>query len=593
MGGRESMRSTGPLVILARIFPIVILRFAFLILFLAVSLPALAALGGDAASVQNDSEQANGTLRIRQEIAYSIYEINAPGNTDIREYVSGEGKVFAISWQGLSIPNLQQLLGTYFQKYFDAVQSRKAEYVGRRPLNIHERELVVETGGHMRSYYGRAYDPQLIPPGVESSEIAYSGPTSVTSDKSATITETSISTQSAISQVAMLPSTAPNVHPISVNGGPVPGGIYPNGAYTSVTVCEPGTSTCKTVYGILVDTGSYGLRVLRSALSVIDLKPIKSKGNTLNECLPFVNGGYIWGTVALADVKLGGEAASGTPVHVIADPKFPIPTSCSNGGIDLDNQATLGANGILGIGPEPFDCGLACDPNVGGYPPPIYYFCNSTGACSPTFVSCGAECGDKLPNHQLTNPVIFFQTDNNGVILHFPKVSGETTKILNGSMIFGINTRSNNRVGKAMVFTLDADDNFTTNFENQALTASFIDSGSNAYFFPSSIPVCADDMSFYCPPSIQHLSATNLGSTQGKKAVSFSVDNADKLFQNDPSYAAFSTLGGPFGTPNSCFGGNGSCTFDWGLPFFYGRNVFTAIDGQIVPGEPPPPWWAY
>ena len=49
----------------------------------------------------------------------------------------------------------------------------------------------------------------------------------------------------------------------------------------------------------------------------------------------------------------------------------------------------------------------------------------------------------------------------------------------------------------------------------------------------------------------------------------------------NPSDAAFSNLAGP----NT--GG-----FDWGLPFFYGRNVFTAIDGTTV-GNTPGPFFAY
>jgi hypothetical protein len=365
------MRSADPTVILAGIIPTVILRSAFLTVFLAVSLPALASLGGDAASVQNDCEQVKGTLQIRQEISYLIYEIKVPGNTDIREYLSGEGKVFGVSWQGPFIPDLQQLFGPYFRRYSDAMHAERAKYMGRRPLNIHEPELVIETSGHMRSYSGRAYDPQLIPPNVKEWKIAYSAPASVTSDKNAAITQASISTPSAISPITVPPSTTPNVHPISVNGGPVSGSIYPNAAFTSVIVCERGTSTCRTVRGILVDTGSYGLRVLRSALSGVDLKPITYKGNTLNDCDAFVNGSYIWGTVALADIKIAGEMAHRVPVQVIAEPKFLVPTSCSNGGTDEDTQATLGANGILGIGPEPFDCGVACDPGSGGTPPPV------------------------------------------------------------------------------------------------------------------------------------------------------------------------------------------------------------------------------
>ena len=64
--------------------------------------------------------------------------------------------------------------------------------------------------------------------------------------------------------------------------------------------------------------------------------------------------------------------------------------------------------------------------------------------------------------------------------------------------------------------------------------------------------------------------------------VNFSVANADNLFNNNPSDTVLGQLAGP----NSLAG------FDWGLPFFYGRNVFTAIEGQSTPGGVGP-YWAY
>jgi hypothetical protein len=89
-------------------------------------------------------------------------------------------------------------------------------------------------------------------------------------------------------------------------------------------------------------------------------------------------------------------------------------------------------------------------------------------------------------------------------------------------------------------------------------------------------------------------SATNEGATGTPvSVVGFSIDNADNLFNNNPNGAAFGTLGGPLGPPNTCTNMGGSCTFDWGLPFFYGKTVFTAIDGQNVPGVGPGPFWAY
>jgi hypothetical protein len=162
-----------------------------------------------------------------------------------------------------------------------------------------------------------------------------------------------------------------------------------------------------------------------------------------------------------------------------------------------------------------------------------------------------------------------------------------------GTMTFGIGTESNNSLGSATIFTLDANDNFTTTYNGQALTNSYIDSGSNALFFPDSLPVCAVNTEFYCPLSLTNLSAINQGATQGQSTVDFSVDNADNLFSSYPQDAVFVGLAGPQGTYGACSEGNVLCAFDWGLPFFYGRTVYTAIDGQIVSGAPSPPWWAY
>jgi len=50
------------------------------------------------------------------------------------------------------------------------------------------------------------------------------------------------------------------------------------------------------------------------------------------------------------------------------------------------------------------------------------------------------------------NPVTLFATDNNGVIIELPAVSGVETSVT-GSLIFGIGTQSNNALGSATVYT--------------------------------------------------------------------------------------------------------------------------------------------
>jgi hypothetical protein len=401
-------------------------------------------------------------------------------------------------------------------------------------------------------------------------------------------------------------SATANVLPISVNGGPtanqLDGGIYSNGAFASATICAPGSTTnCVTVSGLLVDTGSTGLRVLQSALSSLNLPAVNaSNGVAAYDCVSFVDDSYMWGPVQGADVTLSGETANNMPIQVIST-STNVPSNCSNGSnLNENTLGTLGANGILGVGSEPTDCfydgASACDPLFGlSSPPyPAYYTCSGT-TCSPAFIATAA---------QVANPVVLFPKDNNGVIVELPAVSGSAATLA-GSLVFGIGTESNNQLpSTATVFTLTCDE-FGTTFDGKtygitnattcAGPGSFIDSGSNGLFFPNAtnIPVCSsntpagDLSSFYCPASTESFTATQLGAGGTSKSVSFSVQNAETLFTSSTTESD-AALSGLAGLNPSGYG------FDWGLPFFYGVNLYSSIDGRSVPsGAPAAPWWAY
>ena len=256
----------------------------------------------------------------------------------------------------------------------------------------------------------------------------------------------------------------------------------------------------------------------------------------------------------------------------------------------------LGANGILGVGPEPTDCTLSGKNYCDGSAQPVatnrYFSCPSVG-CSQTDSSVIVTA-----LQQVTNPVALSSNlttgarDSNGSILDLP-VPSNPDSTTTGLLIFGIGTEPNNSLGNATVYTLDSEDHFTTGFNGQELTSSFLDSGSSALLFPSSLPICSANAQFYCPSKSTNLSAEIKGATQGESTVSFTVDNADDLFSQYPDYAVFSNLAGPEQTLPACSGGSTSCAFVWGLPFFYGRAVYTAIDGQTFGFAPPGPWWAY
>jgi hypothetical protein len=364
------------------------------------------------------------------------------------------------------------------------------------------------------------------------------------------------------------PSSTPpasNVAAVLVDAGPTSTSADINTLFTTVTVCVPGSTTnCQTIDHIQVDTASYGLRLIASALTLGLTVQKTSNGDSLLECTQFVDG-YSWGPVALADVQIAGESASSVPVQVIGDASFAsVPAGCSSVGPAEDTVAAFGANGILGVGVFAQDCGSGCVSNVDNG---VYYACTST-QCQPTSVPLA---------NQVPNPVVLFATDNNGVIIHLPSVAAQGAATVTGSMIFGVDTQANNKSGAQTVLTVDPNSgDFTTVLPGVSLAQSFLDTGSNGlYFNDSSLAQCADPnfSQFYCPASPQTLSATLLGENTASASVSFSVDNAETLRADGPDLAAFSTIAGTYPTAG---------TFDWGLPFYYGRTVYTVVESAMT-----------
>jgi hypothetical protein len=131
------------------------------------TLPASAALGGDATSVTNDQIRMQATLRSTKNQGYAMHELTSPSGT-VREYLTPQGKVFGIAWQGPFRPDFQQLLGTYFQQFIDAGKNHRR---GNGPLVLEQPGLVVYSGGYMRAFFGKAYVPDMLPQGVTADAI--------------------------------------------------------------------------------------------------------------------------------------------------------------------------------------------------------------------------------------------------------------------------------------------------------------------------------------------------------------------------------------------------------------------------------------
>jgi hypothetical protein len=369
-----------------------------------------------------------------------------------------------------------------------------------------------------------------------------------------------------------------NTIPVVVDTGPDgPQSPYVNGLFASATVCVPGSdTTCQTIDGLLVDTSSSGLRLLSSVLTLALPKQVDAGGDSLADCAQFADATYLWGEVALADVRMGGERARSVPVQIVAAPgstAFPAPpTACaSGGGQNAGTVADLGANGILGISFFRQDCGDVCtqDTSAG-----VYYRCAPSG-CTPSTAALG---------QQVVNPVWMFGADNNGTIISLPPIAAGGAARAAGTLTFGIGTQANNTLGGAPVLVPDATGSLTTVFNGRSYGSSAIDSGSNAVFFLSSsksgLPICQQNTQFYCPPTTQSISASLAGVTGASAAVSFDVANADSLFAV-ADLNAFADLAGP----NAPVDG-----FLWGLSFFFNRKVATAIEGQTTPSGTGPYW---
>ncbi len=376
---------------------------------------------------------------------------------------------------------------------------------------------------------------------------------------------------SSASTTTATPSTAANAVALIVDGGP-PGlpFIDVDVGFVSVTVCAPGTSNCQTIDHIAVDTGSSGLRLAQGALNAIVANALPPQqngiGSPIAECAAFADGSLFWGWVRTADVEVAGGQALSTPIQLLGDPTLPaLPSGCA--GTLESTVSDLGANGILGVGNFIQDCGGFCAVHSANG---LYY------ACSPSLCA-----GTAVPlSQQLTHPVARFAQDNNGVLIQLPGVSPGGAASPAGLLIFGIGTQANNALGAARVLTVDPLLGLLTIFNGSASYAdSFMDSGSNVFWIPSSInnqpcsPTDPQFAGFLCPSPPVGLSLTVAGQNGATASAPVSIVDPHTVFTS-ASPTAFNDIAAPNSDPSGVV---------LGLPFFFGRNVFTAIEGAATP----------
>ena len=103
--------------------------------------------------------------------SYTVRETRLGNGTVVREYLAADGSVFGIAWRGQQMPDLSDLLGTYFPQYVSGVNAIRAVRGGHGPVAVDQSSLVVHSGGHMGAFAGQAWLPPALPAGVSGSDI--------------------------------------------------------------------------------------------------------------------------------------------------------------------------------------------------------------------------------------------------------------------------------------------------------------------------------------------------------------------------------------------------------------------------------------
>ena len=328
-----------------------------------------------------------------------------------------------------------------------------------------------------------------------------------------------------------------------------------NRLLVSVTICAPGESRCATIDGVMLDTGSVGLRLEAFATPRwLRLPPmVHPDGGAMGECVYFTRD-QAWGRLYRADVRLGGVEAAGLPIQIIDEPDQARPAACALSGVDPTS------NGTLGVGPQRLDCPGDCRQSRTW---PGYFRCDERG--------CAPIAGAMPPALRLPNPILSFTGHDNGIVFDFPEAPVGGAAAIAGTVTLGVAGEDAAGLDPAHVLRLDPRGGFVTVHDGRSYPDSVIDSGASASLARDDAPRCVDMDWAFCATPERELDATLVGAD--------GVSLPARMRIGDYRAILASGLGASGSATATASGG-----FVWGAPFFFGRRVILVVDGQSARG---------
>ncbi|WCM27471.1 DUF2844 domain-containing protein [Sphingomonas sp. QA11] len=148
-------------------------RIAFsLVTALVVASGAHAELGGTVSGVKSDSARMAAQMASVTIGNYSRHDLTRANGGAVHEFTNANGQVFAITWSGPGKPDLRALLGRYFTTFQAAGGATgRAMHSLRRPQQVNQADLQIQTGGHMGWFSGVAFIPSLAPAGFSPGDL--------------------------------------------------------------------------------------------------------------------------------------------------------------------------------------------------------------------------------------------------------------------------------------------------------------------------------------------------------------------------------------------------------------------------------------